>query len=307
MKRIGIVASSLLKAIVDHFTRTSSTSLGSTDTGSAWTAVSGTWGTNGSQGYTNTTGGTTTSSSVFPVATVEGGTTNVTMSVQTSPGMGLSFWVTDANNWWSASTYETNYSCNCVNYTNNCAKCGSTSTYACNTVTDCTVCGSSTSYYTTGNSSIPCDAGDTQVSASNCSPATNNCCRTTTCSTCTPTYPSCGSCGTCGSYVSGSTCNSCTADCATCTNRYVRIIKKISGTVSQVSSTSVSAAVAALKVILSGTGITVRAYSDTGMTTQLGSDITATNPSSPSATAHGLIKAQSDNQGTTVDEFNLQS
>jgi hypothetical protein len=84
----------------------------------------------------------------------------------------------------------------------------------------------------------------------------------------------------------------------------MRMYQSISGTVSQVISDYVVASLpAALKVITSGNTITEYAYSDTTLTTLLGS--TSTTPTSPiRGTRVGIIKTPAAvTQGTTVDTF----
>jgi hypothetical protein len=299
-------ASAVKLLITDTFTRSSGSTLGSADTGQAWTAIAGTWLTNGTQGYTNTAG------SSYPVATVESGVVDVTLSVSSSTGTGVAFWVTDANNWWSAASSDTNFSCGCTTAAN-CANCGGPNTCIPPSPPNCGTgvgCGQyirtcQVSLYTTAANAGAC-AGIPGVwtSGTGCDGVSGNCrvdnSVITSEACCGKACYSCADETLCG-------CPTCTYGCTTCTTHNVKITKRVAGTVTTVSTTVVSGVVAAIKAILIGTGLTVRAYSNTAMTTQLGSDITATNPSTPTATKHGVAKITSDNQGTTVDNFNLQS
>jgi len=83
------------------------------------------------------------------------------------------------------------------------------------------------------------------------------------------------------------------------------MLKSISGTISQViSDYAVASLPAAIKVVTSGDTITETAYSDTSLTTSLGS--TSTTPSGPiKGTGVGIIKVPAAiTQGSTVDIFN---
>lgn len=98
----GFLAAVKVK-VTDTFTRSSGSSLGSADTGQAWTAVTGVWGTNGTQAYTNT------SASSYPLATVTASSPNVTGSATAASGTGVAFWVSDANNWWCSTLTTEQY------------------------------------------------------------------------------------------------------------------------------------------------------------------------------------------------------
>jgi hypothetical protein len=110
IKSIGAVGSKVLttklKAFQDTFTATnSSTALPQTT--AKWVATSGTWGITGNKAYS------TTAASSYPVATVDTNTKDVVVKSTASSsgsGYGVSFWVTDANNWWGAHTEKTTFS-----------------------------------------------------------------------------------------------------------------------------------------------------------------------------------------------------
>ena len=83
-----------IATIFDDFNRTGST-LGTTSTGGvAWSELTGTWSTNG----TNPT--TSNAASTSPVATVDSRSGDADASVTVAPGDALYFRVKDANNWW---------------------------------------------------------------------------------------------------------------------------------------------------------------------------------------------------------------
>lgn len=101
-----------LKNFVDNFNRTTSTNLGTSSGGQLWTALRGTWFANGSQGQSND------NAANYPIASYDIGTANTTSKIDVSgPGVGVAFWVTDANSWWAAypfydSTSTTTTTCN---------------------------------------------------------------------------------------------------------------------------------------------------------------------------------------------------
>lgn len=262
--------------ITDAFTRTTTTDLGTADTGETWSNVRGTWYATGTQAKSDGT------ASNYPLASVPLGSQDTTTSVSTSNGVGPAFWITDSNNWWAAhphSTSSTSSTCtgptvSCTDTTNTCSPGG------CGTVSSST--STVTTYYSTGGSGIPCDAGDTQVSSSFCGGLVN-CCQTTS-----------------TQYTRTQN----TTQTTTTYAHYLRIIKMVSGTVSTATGdVSLASAAAAVKVVTSGDAITATAYSDTAMTTSLG--VNSYTPTSPTkGTATGIVKAPSSyNQGSTADSF----
>lgn len=275
--------------IKDTFTRTTSGSLGTTDTGIPWTANQGVWYANGSAAQSDT------AASSYPLASVNLGSSDATVSASVSSGTGVAFWVSDANSWWASTsfnnTYSYSYSCSYTCYDYVCITAG--------TCTDANACGSTTttscppgyvSYYgyTCGKGScggFPCQTADFIV--------------TTTPNTCT-------SCACPNSTYGNVNPHTCYTTCsATGYNYYLRIIKSVGGVVSTATGeVSVGSQPAAIKVVTSGDNIVSQAYSDTDLTTTLGSALNYT-PSSPTkGTSHGIIKAPSDyNQGSTVDNF----
>ena len=303
MKLIGIFASATLKKIQDFFNRTTTTSLGNADTGQTWSATRGTWFANGTQAQSND------AASGYPLASIPFNS-NATISVATTEGTGVAFWVTDANNWYATIAYhtQTSYSCGCSTCCNTCThtggSCGSTTT--CNT---CSHSGGSCGYTYSCSSGYYCSANQLCYSAGPCSgtvlggaTATPITCTDSDCTACgstvTPNTCTNSDCTACGSYSCG---------CSTCYNNYywMRMLQSITGTVSTViSDYSVASLPAAIKVVTSGNTITEYAYSDTAMTTSLGN--TSTTPASPTrGSGVGIIKAPAAvSQGSTVDTFN---
>lgn len=98
-----------LKNFTDNFNRTTSGSLGTSSGGQVWTALRGTWSANGSQGTSSD------NAANYPIASYDIGTPNTSSRLDTSPGTGVAFWITDANSWWAAFPYydsSTTTTCN---------------------------------------------------------------------------------------------------------------------------------------------------------------------------------------------------
>lgn len=95
---LGII-SSVAGKITDSFNRTNTTStLGNTDTGNAWSILTGTWKIN------NNKAESTSNASDYALAKVDLGSFNASVSADvTSGGVGPAVWVSDANSWWASS------------------------------------------------------------------------------------------------------------------------------------------------------------------------------------------------------------
>ena len=105
------------------------------------------------------------------------------------------------------------------------------------------------------------------------------------------------SCG-CASYY--------TFNCSCQDHHKIDLVKKVSGTETVVgSTTNLTTDIRGIQVTLSGNNITAKAYSDTNLTSQVGSDLTATH-SGQKSKEHGIIsRASNASQGYTIDEFRV--
>lgn len=149
---LGIITS-ILSRITDSFNRTDG-SLGSADTGQAWSATRGTWTISTNKATSSDAGST------YPLAAVETGAQNVIVSADiTDGGPGVAFWVTDANSWWASSV---NYSSSTAQayYTGSTVATGSTSSCsggpvsgACSPGCGTTIAGTACSWSQTGSAS----------------------------------------------------------------------------------------------------------------------------------------------------------
>jgi hypothetical protein len=300
--------------IIDDFNRSTSGTLGTSSSGASWSTLNGQWYANGSQAQSDT------SSSAYPIATVGWGASEITASASVSGGTGISFWVTDSSNWWAVVSYNnfTTYSYGINPYS--CPPCqtcyGTTTTYNCvpyNTpdTMNCAcapVCNSCPGGYTYCSGGLwpglcvtgaGCNSYNiTAVAEPSCTTAYNCACgNATSGTTCTPTTTT---------YSYDCNCATCYSGTATGYNYYyyLRLLKSEAGVITTVTDVALASQAAAILLSTSGDTITAKAYSDTAMTSQLGSDLvyTATSPvQGPSA---GIIKITSEhNQGSTVDDL----
>ena len=96
-------------------------------------------------------------------------------------------------------------------------------------------------------------------------------------------------------------------NCQTCYPQYIRFIQSVSGTVTTLTSWLVSSVVQSFKVTTSGSNTTIKAYSDTELVTQIGSDLTYTPTGITITPQHGImIKPSTYSQGNTIDEITIE-
>jgi conjugal transfer mating pair stabilization protein TraN len=209
----GVWKQWFVSKITDTFTRTTTSNLGSTDTGVSWTTLFGSWLANGSAANSTSSVSSTIAGAV---AYVPLGSDNATVSATVTPGTGPAFWVTASGSWWGAISYSdqttSSYSCNCVGYcsdcvTNSCSTCVSTSTYNATATT-------TTTYRYDSSATIYAATTTRQCTQFNVNDAANPCatvgeCLTTGSGTvCTRTCPS-------GGTQSGTNCYVCRAGTVT--------------------------------------------------------------------------------------------
>ena len=209
--------------IVDTFNRTNSSTLGTASNGIAqWSTVKGSWGI--ADGRASST--TEPSNVALATTTLIKATSNyeIDVDIPSGAGVGAAFWVTDANNWWAAITYQD------VFYTQTCPNggtlsgnnCVTTSSYSARAFSYDFVCGStfdSTQYrnVTTSTSWV----ANGLACGTSCTNSGGSCrdgvCKvqqtSTSCSSLSPVVPGPTSCWTggpnscnCGYYASGGLC-----------------------------------------------------------------------------------------------------
>lgn len=128
--------------IVDTFNRSNSSTLGTASNGIAqWSTIKGSWGI--VDGKASST--TEPSSGALATTNLIKATSNyeIDVDIPSGAGVGAAFWVTDANNWWAAITYQD------IFYTQSCPNggilsgnnCVTTSTYSASSFQYDTICG----------------------------------------------------------------------------------------------------------------------------------------------------------------------
>lgn len=305
---------------------------------SGWKTVRGTWTTSG--------GTATTSSTDYPIRTVQMTNENVSITLQ-DPGVGTgaALWVSDSGTWWSVvSKQET------------CSGCGSCSSYnpynPCGAGGNCVASPGYSNNPTTYNYYVPSNCSGCNVACPGCGYSstpyyvcsmtyTNGACKygytayftyyyTTysynSCCNGSPGYPA--SYTTPGSYVPGNPCaytNPCVGTGGSCASnyntypRYLKIYKYASNTLSEMASITLDsvtsfAPIRALKVLISNSNkaagtatITAKAFSDTSAVTQIGSDLVYNATGVTIVTNQGIIASDSAyNQTLSVENIVIQ-
>jgi hypothetical protein len=205
-------------------------------------------------------------------------------------GAGISFWVTDANNWWGATHQETQ-TCQ------TCQGCSSSSPvywYRCTAFE-----------YSGGGTSWCCGCGGPPCNLGACAGPCGPCCY---CSTIGP--QSSGPCTYCTNWASNITGYTCNAyfnySCNCTTNYFLRLIRSVANTVTQVAqqATTSNAAIANVRVVTSGQNITATAQNSSG--TDIAT-ITDTSTGKTTANAHGILLSRTDfGQGNNITQINVQ-
>jgi hypothetical protein len=276
-----------------------------TSWGTKWKVTSGTWTTSSGKSKTST------SANSYPLAAVQMSKKDVTATVASpQPGAGISLWVTDSGNWWGVVREQT------VNNSYNCSTCTASFT---NPYANATGYGNATNPSTTTYANASNPGTTTYANASN--PGTtswnpssffylsinNQKFYNPPTSKFTPGNPFTNSSTTPGNpftfsfpFTTGGNTSYFTFSC-NCSSSYpqsIKLIKSVAGTVSTVTSWSVGSAtdvINAIKVITSGNDITIRPYSNTAATTQIGSDLTHTATGATTTANFGIIVGPSTN------------
>ena len=296
---LGALASSVRHKFIDTFDRANTTTdLGTASDGSRWRALRGVWK------ISNNSAISTDTPSTYPAATVTMPKKNVTISL-TSPtnGTGAMLWVTDSANWWAADIYQDTYS---------------------------------TPWYYSYISSYTCNANNAPVYTCNAY-VTNYCFATNYAG------PYCAAWNSnniknaayCRSYyynswtyqyACGSSCSASTYTPASCSSsspnysyaiggynyyypRYIRILQSVGNVVSSIATSLVgdSIMIYGMKAIISGNQITVKAYSNTNMTTQAGTDLVYTATGAAVTPEFGIVVTPSNYaQGNTIADVTIE-
>ena len=320
---LGIVASAsaALSSVIDYFTRVDNANdLGSVS-GQKWKIWRGAWAIVSNKASSSSAG------SSNALATLKFTSTDVTVSISgADPGMGASFWVTDADNWY-ASVYtqtqvcQTCSNCNATSGGNcatwNASNCSQNATGNCSSGTFC--CGTFNSSTCSANAQngpanqfnntppvgFPfgpsrnwvCTSWNTSNCNANCCPGAfpfwSPHCVSYNTSNCQSTNPV-----VCNAFF--------TFSCNCVTEHRISLIRSISGTVSNVVNSLFSATIQSFKTLLSGNQATIQAFSTTTYNSQIGNSVVQSLTSPVKTKHHGIIKSTSSfQQGSTIDEFGV--
>jgi hypothetical protein len=161
IRGFGRFGKNLLLALIDSFNRSTSGNLGTSSDGKGlWKNVVGTWQANGSSSVSN---GLASGNNVAVVDLDGTNITNLQVDTGTNGGSGLSFWTTDANNYYAlypSYTSSSSSSSGCTGYTQlNTTSCGAFCANCTNTDYTYYVCSEARMtpeenfryYYVTGN------------------------------------------------------------------------------------------------------------------------------------------------------------
>lgn len=101
-KALGRAAKVAITSLSDNFDRTTSNTLGvPSGRGISWRNQRGIWSTNGSIATSATDKST---NSIATILTASSTISNLQVDTENTGGVGLAFWVVDADNWWAATT-----------------------------------------------------------------------------------------------------------------------------------------------------------------------------------------------------------
>lgn len=319
------VIASFVKSFKDTFDRADSSTLGTSSSGMPWTVYRNTFSISGNKAVAG--------SSDYSLAAVGTASADVDIDLKDiSQGAGASLWVTDAGNWWSVSIAQVPENCNCTNYYN---------TFTYNTAYNYTY-----SVSVPGNPYYIChyyivsgyNPSTFSFNSYNPTVAYYCCYGYNAGGNCKGNYV-CGYNGgngqytyayyapgnpnyICGSSTSGNNGYSynvtATAyntetgyagpyqSCQTCYPQYIRLFQSVNNVISTVTSTLVSEIVKSLRINTSSSTITVKAYSDANLVTQIGSDIVYSATGAVLTPRFGIsVNPSSYNQGYSIDEISI--
>lgn len=327
------IFSSVRKKFIDTFNRSNTTdTLDIATDGSLWKSVRGIFRISSNRGAT------TSSPSTYPIASVNMPETSrpTTISIKgAQQGTGTALWITDSGNWWAVGIGQKN-----VTTCQTCSQCNSFScagwTTSCNSWS--TVCNA----YNAGNAFCSGDyVGNRYCRSSSCSAYNfRNCrkwganfvCNGWNSSNCKSYRCNAWNTGNCNkisynarncassSNVCNSFSNNCTGgfnicnaystyscNCVTTFPAFVRIYRSAATVISQITENIIASVANSLKVIISGSQITTKVYSDSDLVTQIGSDLVYTPTGATLTNEYGIIVVPSDtNQGDSVDEISIE-
>jgi len=200
--------------VTDTFTRTTSGSLGTADTGQSWVARFGVWAANGAAAASSNG---TSSLNAGALAVVDIGDANAVVYLGNSnasgvtPGTGIAFWSTASGSWWGAISYSdtstSTYSCNCSNYCASCITCASVTTTS--TYNAASTPGTTTYTYAGSATAVSATVSTRYCTSADVSNLSNPCTSTGTCNAQATGAVCSYTCGNGGVGSGGATCYVC--------------------------------------------------------------------------------------------------
>jgi hypothetical protein len=305
----GQVAASVRKRFLDTFSARSNTtgSLGTATDGSRWDAVNGTIQVTTGAATATTTPTAGSAGTAYPMATVSMPTTNNVISLKnTNEGSSVALWVQSSSDWWMVNvegtqTTNTNYA-SAQNYNYVTAQ---NITYGSNTnYYGVTNYFSSPNYYSQSSGTTynvgyrtvgspfayqafySSTAGGTSYYLGAAYTGSTSYYTATGYSITYGAFYQYTSAGAFYTYAAGST---------TTYNEFLKIRQSVASTVSIITSALISASqsIKSLRVTTSGNQITARAFSDTDLVTQIGSDLVYTATGATVNTKYGIAVSPS--------------
>lgn len=112
----------------------------------------------------------------------------------------------------------------------------------------------------------------------------------------------------CAGTFNPSNCNSFFSfTCGCQTENRINIVSSVASSISTVVSTLWSSTIASFKAVIGGSTVTIKAYSSSNYTSQIGTDSNQTISSPQQTKRFGIIKGPSElNQGSAIDEFRVE-
>jgi hypothetical protein len=305
----GQVASSVRKRFLDIFSARSNTtgSLGTATDGSQWDAINGTIQVTTGAATATTTPTAGSAGTAYPMATVSMPTTNNVISLKnTNEGSSVALWVQSSSDWWMVNvegtqTTNTNYaSAQSYNYVT-----GQNVTYGSNTNYYGVTNYYAASGYYSQSSGTTYNVGYRTVGSPfayqafySSSPGGTNYYQGTSYYGATSYYTATGYSITYGAfyqYTSAGAFYTYAAGSTTTYNEFLKIRQSVASTVSIITSALISASqsIKSLRITTSGNQITARAFSDTDLVTQIGSDLVYTATGATVNTKYGIAVSPS--------------
>jgi hypothetical protein len=273
----------------DNFNRTTSGNLGTASgNGSTWESLRGTWQANGTVATSSSTPGDNNIARVYTKGTT---ITNLQADTLGTGGVGVAFWVTDANSWYAATVFHSTTSGSSTTCSGNCTRTGSYCP---------TCCGGQHTYQQYHGTQHCCDGYNLGYSNNNGS-----------CDSHYGFYCQVSSRGNCGCSGSWAFYYACTANVTTNFTNYIsnfKLLKNGSALVNTQYNTNTSAysSAGSICITTSGDAISYLVYESANKAGTLRHSGTYTDSGATKSRHMGIFKGDGGtNQGSEVDNFSV--